>query len=99
MHKTLSLCLMTLIASPIPLISENDIPVTQEEFVRRTQELYDAVVPGNTEPWKKYYADDCLFADEKGRQLDKSKLVADITPLPKGYEGTIKVARPMSRIV
>ena len=73
--------------------------ITQEELVRRTQELYDALVPGNQEPWKKYYADDCIFADEKGRQLDKAKLIADITPMPKGYSGTIKVVHPASRII
>jgi hypothetical protein len=73
--------------------------ITQEELVRRTQELLDAVVPGNQQPWKKYYADDCLFADEKGRQMDKQKLIADITPMPKGYSGTIKVANRVSRIV
>jgi len=73
--------------------------ITQAELIRRTQELYDAVVPGNQEPWKKYYADDCIFADEKGRQMDKAKLVADITPLPKGYSGTIKVVKPLSRII
>jgi hypothetical protein len=73
--------------------------ITQDELVRRTQELYDAIVPGNQEPWKKYYADDCIFADEKGRRLDKAKLIADIAPLPKGYSGTIKVARPVSRII
>ena len=67
--------------------------------MRRTQELYDAIVPGNQGPWKKYYADDCIFADEKGRQLDKAKLVADIAPMPKGYSGTIRVTRPASRIV
>lgn len=73
--------------------------ITEAELVRRTQELFDAVVPGNQEPWKKYYADDCIFADEKGRQLDKTKLLADITPLPHGYSGTIKLVRPMSRII
>jgi hypothetical protein len=76
-----------------------DEAITQDELVRRTQELYDAIVPGNQEPWKKYFADDCTFADEKGRQMDKAKLIADITPLPKGYSGTIKVARPVSRII
>src|SRR5664279_5321924 len=73
--------------------------MTQDELVRRTQELFDAVVPGNQEPWKKYYADDCLFADEKGRQMDKTKLLADISPMPKGYTGTIKVVNPVSRII
>ena len=72
--------------------------ITQDELVRRTQELFDAVTTGDQAPWKTYYADDCVFADEKGRQLDKTKLVADIAPLPKGYSGTIKIIRPVSRI-
>lgn len=87
----------------LALFAQSPLPgegtITQEELVRRTQELYDALVPGNQEPWKKYYADDCIFADEKGRQMDKTKLVADITPLPNGYAGTIKVVRPVSRII
>src|SRR3954468_15142523 len=69
------------------------------QLTRQTQELYDAVVPGNQEPWKKYFADDCIFADEKGRLFDKAKLVADITPLPPGYSGTIKVEKVQSRLI
>ncbi len=57
------------------------------------------MVPGDPTPWKKYYADDCIFHDEKGRTLDKAKLVADVTPLPKGYSGTITVKDPQSIIV
>jgi hypothetical protein len=76
-----------------------DVPITQDELIRRTQELYDAIVPGNQAPWKKYFADDCIFADEKGRVLDKSKLIADITPLPGGYSGTIKIEHAQSRII
>jgi hypothetical protein len=72
--------------------------ITQDELLRRSQELFDAVIPGNQEPWKKYYAEDCIYADEKGRNLNKAALVADITPLPKGYSGAIKVVRPQSRI-
>jgi hypothetical protein len=76
-----------------------DTPITQGELVRRTQELYDAIVPGNQAPWKKYFADDCIFSDEKGRTLDKNKLIADITPLPPGYSGAIKIDNVQSRIV
>jgi Domain of unknown function (DUF4440)/Domain of unknown function (DUF3471) len=76
-----------------------NIPITQEELVRRTQELYDAVASANQAPWEKYFADDCIFADEKGRVFDKSKLVADITPLPVGYSGTIKIENAQSRII
>ena len=76
-----------------------DTKITQAELVRRTQELYDAIVPGNQTPWKKYFADDCIFSDEKGRTLDKTKLIADITPLPAGYTGSIKIENVQSRIV
>src|SRR6267143_4500943 len=76
-----------------------DIPITQDELVRRTQELYAAVVPGNQAPWKKYFADDCIFSDEKGRTLDKPKLIADITPMPTGYSGAIKIENAQSRII
>ena len=83
---------------PLQAICGDPVAITQEELVRRTQELFDAVVPGNKEPWQKYFADDCIFADEKGRNFNKTQLVADITPLPKGYSGTIKIARPKSVI-
>jgi hypothetical protein len=76
-----------------------DVPITQDELVRRTQELYDAIVPGNQAPWKKYFDDDCIFSDEKGRTLDKAKLIADITPMPAGYSGAIKIASVQSRII
>jgi len=76
-----------------------DVPITQDELIRRTQEIYDAIVPGNQAPWKKYFADDCIFSDEKGRTLDKTKLIADITPMPAGYSGTIKIANVQSRII
>lgn len=85
-------------AYPI-LAAEKDDNRVVDQLVSRTQELFDAVVPGNPEPWKKYYADDCIFADEKGRLFDKAALVADITPLPPGYSGTIKIGHVKSRLV
>src|SRR6266705_2405491 len=78
--------------------SDKEATITENELVRRTQELYDAVVPGNPAPWKKYFADDSIFSDEKGRTMDKNKLIADITPLPAGYSGAIKLERVQSRI-
>jgi len=77
----------------------SDESATRQELLRRTQELYDSLVSGNQMPWKKYFADDCTFSDEKGRTFDKTKLVADITPLPKGYSGAIKIDNVISRII
>jgi Domain of unknown function (DUF4440)/Domain of unknown function (DUF3471) len=73
--------------------------ITQDELVRNTQELFDAVAAGDQSPFKKYYADDVLFSDEKGRNMDKAALVKDVAPLPPGYSGTIKIVQPQSRIV
>jgi hypothetical protein len=81
------------------LVHAADVPITQDELVLRTQELCDAIAPGNQAPWKKYFADDCIFSDEKGRTMDKAKLVADITPMPAGYSGAIKIANVQSRIL
>lgn len=79
-------------------LSAAEAGITEKELVRRTQELFDAVVPGDQAPWKKYYADDCFYHDEKGRSLNKTQLLADISPMPKGYSGTIKLKNVESRM-
>ena len=91
--------LATLLFQPSAHAANSTDAATAAQLIRQTQELYDAVAPGNQEPWKKYYADDCIFADEKGRLFDKAKLIADITPLPAGYSGAIKVENVQSRVI
>ncbi|ABF40195.1 hypothetical protein Acid345_1192 [Candidatus Koribacter versatilis Ellin345] len=71
--------------------AKSPAPITQQEVVQRSQELFDAVAVGNKDPWQKYFADDVLYFDEKGRAMDKTALVADVEPLPKGYSGEIKL--------
>jgi hypothetical protein len=88
----IGLALLTLISCQV----KNEI--TQDELVRRTQELFDSVAAGDQTPWKKYFADDSIYFDEKGRNMNRSALVADITPLPNGYSGNIKVGKAESRI-
>ena len=73
--------------------------VTHDELVRRTQEIMDAVAPGNPEPWKKYFAEDGMYFDEKGRLMDKAALLKDVSPLPKGYLGQIKVLNAKSNLL
>lgn len=72
--------------------------ITQPELERRTQELFDSLVPGDRTPWQNYYADDCLFFDEKGRSMNKTQLLADISPMPKGYTGSIRMVHAQSRV-
>jgi hypothetical protein len=72
--------------------------ITRDELVRRTQELFDAVTPGDPAPFKKYFAEDAMFFDEKGRNMNKAALIKDVQPLPQGYSGSIKVVNPKSHI-
>ncbi len=72
--------------------------ITQDQLVKNTQELNDGVAVGDQAPWKKYYANDSMYFDEKGRSMDKTALVNDITPLPTGYSGSIKVVNAKSHI-
>jgi hypothetical protein len=72
--------------------------ITQDELVRRTQELVDSIAIGNQAPWKTCFAEDAIYTDETGKIMDKPALIANISPLPKGYSGTIKVVKPQSRI-
>ncbi len=81
-----------------PNQAEGDGQITQAELARRTQELLDSAGSGDQRPWKEYFADDCFYFDEKGRNMDKRALVADVSPLPSGYTGTLKLANVQSHI-
>jgi uncharacterized protein DUF4440 len=96
----ISVALMIVIAAAFSVsgVWNTSKAITQEELVHRTQEIMDAFAPGNSEPFKKYFADDLMFFDEKGRNMDKAGLVKDIQPLPQGYSGTIKIEQPKSHI-
>jgi uncharacterized protein DUF4440/uncharacterized protein DUF3471 len=95
---TLLLSLAVMMAFISSCTSRNRAPITQDELVRNEQALFDAAAPGDQEPWKKYFADDSMYFDEKGRRMDKAALVTDVTPLPAGYSGSIKVVNPRSNI-
>ncbi len=96
---SMKLLFVIIFATTLAHAAAADLPITQQELVRRTQELYDVIVPGSRTPWKKYFADDCIFSNEKGHTMDKAKLVADITPMPAGYSGSIKIDNVQSRIL
>jgi len=88
--KISTLIVLTLLLCGCGKRAKRDI--AQDDIIRKTQELFDAVAPGNKQPWEKYIADDALYFDEQGHNMDKHALVASIEPLPSGLSGTIKVA-------
>jgi Domain of unknown function (DUF4440)/Domain of unknown function (DUF3471) len=94
----LALGLMAASLSSSSCTFRNHPAIAQDDLVRNAQAMFDAVAAGDQEPWKKHFADDSMYFDEKGRSMDKAALVKDVTPLPPGYSGAIKVVNPKSNI-
>jgi len=74
--------------------SNGAIDATVEQLKRATQELLDAVATGDVAVWRKYLAEDCIYADEEGNVKTKQDLLKELRPLPKGYLGVIKMGGP-----
>src|SRR4051812_20201076 len=96
-RKSIGLFLIVFLAAARLTVADESI--SQEELLRRSQELFDSVVSGNKEPWQKYFADDALYFDEKGRNMNKTALVADITRSRRVIPDRSRLERPDSRIV
>jgi hypothetical protein len=99
MTKWTWLCVVVVIVLSAVSCGGGGKPITQDELVRRSQEIVDAVALGDRQPFEKYFAPDSMIVDEKGRGMDKKAFVADQAPLPPGYTGSIKVINPQSRIL
>src|SRR5215204_7228602 len=59
-----------------------------------TQELLDAIAPGDRAVWQRHLAEGSIYADEEGRVLTKDELLKELSPLPAGYVGSIKMGEP-----
>ena len=100
--KSLSIVLLGLIFS-LQVNAQNTVKSsadieTEKELVRIGQELYDAIALGNKAPWEKYVADDVIYTDENWHILTKKDLLDGLSPLPKGYSGSIRMANLQARI-
>src|SRR5262245_19934764 len=58
---------------------------------RQTQELLDAIVPGDRGPWTRYLDDEIVYSAEDGSRKSKKQLVDEIRPFPKDIGGTIRI--------
>jgi hypothetical protein len=65
-----------------------------EQLKRATQELLDAVAPGDVAVWQRYLAEGCIYTDEEGNVKTKDDLLKELKPLPKGYIGSIRMGEP-----
>ena len=66
----------------------------QDELLRITQSLVDALPTGNKDAWEKALVDDAVIIDEFGRIAHKADTVASIHAFPKGLSGSIELRDP-----
>jgi hypothetical protein len=95
LRKTALALTAMLLASPA--LAETDADV-QTKLVALTQELMDALIPGNADAWQRILADDAIIIDEFGRIQDKKEAVDSVHPFPKGFSGTIEIRDPSVRV-
>ena len=87
MRRSLSLIVVALCAR---------VAFAQDDVSRilqtQTQELFDAVSTANTRVWDRYLDANVVYLSEDGVRKTKADLLKEITPLPKGISGSIKVS-------
>jgi hypothetical protein len=65
----------------------------EAELRRHTQQLLDAVAPGEAGVWERHLHDGFLHLDENGTVRNKQELLREIKPLPPGLAGRIEIDR------
>ncbi len=68
-----------------------DDPALAAELQAKTQMLVDAIAPGDAKTWDSATDPALIFVTENNDVLTKDALLKELTPLPKGLVGHIKV--------
>lgn len=61
------------------------------ELRRVTQELLEAIAPGNVAPWQRALDEGFVHLDENGVVRDRAAFLAELQPLPPGLVGRIEI--------
>lgn len=57
------------------------------------QENLDAIAPGHVEVWRRNLHDKFTHVDETGIVRNKTEILAELTPLPKGLVGKLEIQK------
>src|ERR1700759_2968510 len=64
----------------------------------KDQALLDATAPGDKKIWEDVLASDAVFVDENGVILDRATFLEQLTPLPAGVSGTLKMSNYQAHV-
>lgn len=58
----------------------------------KDQALLDAIAPGDSKLWDAALAADAVYVDENGVIMDRAEFMKQLTPLPPGASGSLRIA-------
>jgi Domain of unknown function (DUF4440) len=93
---------MLLIALALALVLQTVAPTTDQTTAAlraKDQALLDAIAPGDRKVWEQALASDAVYVDESGTILDRAAFLDQLTPLPTGASGTLRIANYQARIM
>ena len=78
-----------------------DQTVDQITALLRTkdQALLDAIAPGDRKVWDAALAPDAVYVDEAGAVMNRSQFLEQLTPLPAGASGNLRITSYTAHIV
>ena len=76
---------------PSPVFAHSPAADHWTVITAQMQEMADALVPGDTKPWDKYLDPYVIYVEEDGSYKGKAEMLKEISPLPKGLGGTIRI--------
>jgi ketosteroid isomerase-like protein len=74
-----------------------DSASTEATLKRMTQEMADALAPGDRAVWERYTEPSLLYVTEDNLVKTRKQFLADLAPLPAGYSGKIAIVEFQSK--
>src|SRR5580704_632976 len=65
----------------------------------KDQALLDAIAPGDKKVWEDALASGAVYVDESGTILDRAVFLGQLTPLPAGASGTLKISNYQAHVI
>ena len=66
---------------------------------RQTQEMLDAIAIGDRPVWDRYLDPDVMYLSEAGELEVRTRLIAELVPLPTGITGRIELGRFEAKVL
>jgi hypothetical protein len=97
-NKKMKITLIFLLFLAVNSIAQQSTDSIKKLLVQKEQKLLDAIATGDKALWNAALNDSCIIGAEDGTITTKSKFIEDLSPLPEGYAGKIKVLEPTLRL-